>query len=95
MKLLNPHNSKHMVEKIKSSLYLRYYTKAHNERRGPTLRLSAWTMQLRKNVVAIATLSALTRMEIEPQTYRANSDVVYHYDQWITKRRMVRNVCYA
>ena len=37
-------------KKIKSSLHSRYYTVACNEWRGPSLRLSAWAIQLQSNV---------------------------------------------
>ena len=63
--------------KIKSSLYLRYYAEACNELRGPSLWLSAWATQLRRNVAAVARrwrhCADLTGPGIEPQTYRTES----------------------
>ena len=49
----NKNLKKILISQYKSSLYSRYYTETHNEQRGPSLWLSAWTIQLRRNVVAV------------------------------------------
>ena len=41
-------------DKIKFSLYSRYYSEECNEWRGPSPQLSAWATQLRRNVAAVA-----------------------------------------
>ena len=60
--------------KIKSSLYSPYYAEAYNELRGPSLRLSAWATQLRRNVATVVSrwrhCVKLTGPGVEPQTYR-------------------------
>ena len=39
-----------------SSLYSQFYIEACNDQRGPSLPLSAWTTQLRRNIAAVAIL---------------------------------------
>ena len=59
-------------KKIKSSLYSRYYAKAYNKWRGPSLRLSTWATQLRRNITTVAShwrhCADLTVPGIETQT---------------------------
>ena len=65
------------VKKIKSSLYSRYYDEACNEWRGSSPLLSAWTIQLRRNVATMASrwrhCADLNGPGIEPQTFRTDS----------------------
>ena len=50
-------NDQILGQKIEiKSLYSRYYAEACNKWRAPSLHLSAWVTQLRRNVVAMATL---------------------------------------
>ena len=49
---------------MKSLLQSRYYTKACNEWRGQSPRLSAWTTQLPRNVTAVALKLNLNNSEI-------------------------------
>ena len=62
---------------IKSSLYSPYYAETCNEWRGPSLRLSAWATQLRRNVATVASrwrhCVDVTGPGIEPQTSRTDS----------------------
>ena len=62
---------------IKSSLYSPYYAEACNEWRGPSLQLSAWATQLRRNVATVAShwrhCADLTGLGIEPQTSHTDS----------------------
>ena len=68
-------NTIHYV--TKPSSYSPYYAKACNELRGPSPRLSAWALQLRRNVATVAGrwrhCVDLTGPEIEPQTSRTDS----------------------
>ena len=54
-----------------------YYTRGSNEWRGPPLRLSAYAIQLLRNLAAVASrwrhCAGLTGPEIEPQTSRTDS----------------------
>ena len=63
-------------QKIKSSLYSRYYAEACSEWRGPSPRLSVWPTQLRRNFTTVATgwlhCANLTGPAIEPQTSRTD-----------------------
>ena len=67
----------YILKKIKSSLYSGYYAKVRNERWDPFPRLSAWAIQLRRNVAAVARrwrhCADLTELAIEPPTSRSNS----------------------
>ena len=67
----------HFKVKIKSSLYSPYYAEACDEWRGPSLRLSAWAKQLRRNIATVASrwrhCGDLTDPGMEPQTARIDS----------------------
>ena len=70
--LLKTNYSCRVIKKLKSSLYKRYYDKASNEWRGPSLQPSAWATQLRRNVATVACrwryCAELTGPGIEPKT---------------------------
>ena len=62
--------------KIKSSSNSLYYAEAPNEWRGPSLRLSAWATQLRRNAAAVASRWRHCRFDrsgIESQISRTES----------------------
>ena len=62
---------------IKSSLYSPYYAEAYNKLPGPSLRLSAWATQLRRNAATAASRwrhrADLTGPGVDPQTSRTDS----------------------
>ena len=64
------------AQKIKSSLYSRYYAQARNEWRSPPTRRSAWATQLRTNVATVASrwrhCDDLADHAIEPHTSRTD-----------------------
>ena len=60
---------------IKSLLYSRYYGEACSEWRNPSLRLSAWATQLRRNIAAVATVCRFDQPGNRTHTYRVDNDV--------------------
>ena len=68
--------SDNAAQKVKSSLYSRYYAQACKEWWSPPPRRSAWATQLRTNVATVASCwfhrDDLTDPAIEPHTSRTD-----------------------